>query len=121
MHLVKNQLLQVWLKITSFFLFFPDLTKRAKSKSCFFPQQVSLNATHVFLASGYSLGTYILDWDSRSWQFEDPMEVRRDYLDCGLVQSEENGPEVVALGYVSTMQYTVQLCFHSKSLINTLS
>ncbi len=32
--------------------------------------QVTLNDTHVFLADGYSLFAYILNWDEESWEIQ---------------------------------------------------
>ncbi len=65
--------------------------------------QVTINDTHVFVSDidllyGSSGGTYLLNWEDKTWAQLETLRNLKDRPACGLARSESKGVEIVVVG-----------------------
>ncbi len=57
--------------------------------------QLTVNSTHVFFADNFNSPSYLLNRYEGTWMELPPMNERREYQICGLINNPENGLEAV--------------------------
>ncbi len=67
--------------------------------------QLTVNSTHVFFMDSYH--AYMLEYQTETWTELDSPFTSRIYPSCGLINSPENGLEVVTAGYGTSEIYNV--------------